>query len=132
LLAVLGPLDLIRSFLFARFWALWLANRCLNALFATEWAEDGFIGPRRFIANLQADARLIAVGELDAGRLKGGADGGEVVCPWRPLSFLEIDDDTARDTGRGGKGILIHFDESASCAALRARERQIVQHSTRC
>jgi hypothetical protein len=35
--------------------------------------------------------------------------------------FLEIDDDAARDTRRSGKGILIHFDESATGAALRAR-----------
>jgi hypothetical protein len=67
--------------------------------------------------------RLSAVCEFNPGGLESGLDGSEIVCPGCPVSLLEIDDDAARDRGRSGEGILIHFDESAPCAALGARDR---------
>jgi hypothetical protein len=84
------------SFLFARLCAPWLANNSLNAVFATEWAEAGFIGPR-FIANPQLHARLIAVRELDARMLDRLEDSCAGIFPPAQIAVLRLEPLDRRD-----------------------------------
>jgi hypothetical protein len=61
---------------------------------------------------------LIAIGELDAGGFKGGSDHCEARALGRGFLVLKISNRDSAHLSRGGKVVLVPFEQSARGATL--------------